>query len=385
MITLTNADNALKSFYLDAVVSALDVKINPFMAEIEKTTQNVMGRDVRRIYTVGYSNGLGSGTEDGNLPHASRREYAQLVAPLKNFYGTIEITDKAIRASASNEGAFVNLLNGEMEGLLETAKFNFGRMLFGDGTGILSTISEFSDGWLVVDNVKNFTVGMNIDIWVGDTVIEEASVVKVDYAGNKIFAFKNQAANPFPGAVGGVCYLHGSKGGELTGLEAIFSDEELYGMQREVPGMTACVEKNVGEIDEVIIESTMDRLEAETGKRPNFIICSWEVKRALQSHYMKNGISLPAMKTQGGYTAIDFNGVPIVADRFCPKDTMYLLNTDCFKLYQLCDWQWLEAEDGKILKQVAGKPVYTATLVKYAELVCDLPAAQAKLTGITID
>ena len=32
MITLTNADNALKSFYLDAVVSALDVKINPFMA-----------------------------------------------------------------------------------------------------------------------------------------------------------------------------------------------------------------------------------------------------------------------------------------------------------------------------------------------------------------
>ena len=64
---------------------------------------------------------------------------------------------------------------------------------------------------------------------------------------------------------------------------------------------------------------------------------------------------------------------------------MYLLNTDCFKLYQLCDWQWLEAEDGKILKQVAGKPVYTATLVKYAELVCDLPAAQAKLTGITID
>jgi hypothetical protein len=58
---------------------------------------------------------------------------------------------------------------------------------------------------------------------------------------------------------------------------------------------------------------------------------------------------------------------------------MYLLNTDFFKLHQLCDWQWLETEDGKILKQTPGKPVYTATLVKYAELVCDNPSAQGML------
>lgn len=45
--------------------------------------------------------------------------------------------------------------------------------------------------------------------------------------------------------------------------------------------------------------------------------------------------------------------------------------------------RWLEGEDGKVLKQVAGKPVYTATLVKYAELMCYRPCGQAKLTGIT--
>ena len=42
----------------------------------------------------------------------------------------------------------------------------------------------------------------------------------------------------------------------------------------------------------------------------------------------------------------------------------------------------LEAEDGKILKQVPGKPVYTATLVKYAELICDKPLAQGKIMGV---
>jgi hypothetical protein len=39
-------------------------------------------------------------------------------------------------------------------------------------------------------------------------------------------------------------------------------------------------------------------------------------------------------------------------------------------------------EDGKILKQVPDKPVYKATLVKYAELICSRPCGQAMIRGI---
>ena len=85
----------------------------------------------------------------------------------------------------------------------------------------------------------------------------------------------------------------------------------------------------------------------------------------------------------GGSRAITFNGIPVVADRFCPDGTMYLLNTDDFRLHQLCDWQWLEGENGRVLNQIPGKPVYQATLVKYAELMCYRPCGQAMLTGIT--
>ena len=62
---------------------------------------------------------------------------------------------------------------------------------------------------------------------------------------------------------------------------------------------------------------------------------------------------------------------------------MYVLNTDEFALHQLCDWRWLEGDDGKVLKQTAGKPVYTATLVKYADLLCEKPIGQGVITGIT--
>jgi hypothetical protein len=52
-------------------------------------------------------------------------------------------------------------------------------------------------------------------------------------------------------------------------------------------------------------------------------------------------------------------------------------------LHQLCDWRWLEGDDGKVIKQVANKPVYKATLVKYADMICDRPNSQAIISGIT--
>lgn len=45
--------------------------------------------------------------------------------------------------------------------------------------------------------------------------------------------------------------------------------------------------------------------------------------------------------------------------------------------------RFLETENGKILRQNQGKPTYTATLVKYCDLICSKPNGQAMLTGIT--
>ena len=107
MVTLQTADNALKSFYLDAVTDALNMKTNPLLAKIQRTSANVVGKDVRKVVRLGLNGGIGAGTETGDLPTPSTSEYVQLVATLKNLYGTIEISDKAIRSSANNEALFV--------------------------------------------------------------------------------------------------------------------------------------------------------------------------------------------------------------------------------------------------------------------------------------
>lgn len=63
---------------------------------------------------------------------------------------------------------------------------------------------------------------------------------------------------------------------------------------------------------------------------------------------------------------------------FCQeKDTQGILSWEegeHYTCHQLCDWQWLEGEDGQIIREVKTPRdvIYQATLVKYAKVLKDL-------------
>ena len=386
MVTLASADSALKSFYLDAVAQQLNTEVNPLLAKIKQSTADVWGKEVRRLAQYGVNGGVGAGTEEGSLPAAGGNNYDQFVTTLKNLYGTIEISDKAVRASENSAGAFVDLLNAEMEGLLRSSAFNFGRMLFGDGSGILCTVSAVSGNVVTVDSVKNVIEGMTVDVLDadGDQVsgVTARRITAVDRTDKTV----TLSGGALTGVVAG-CTLcvQGSHNLELTGLGTIFKDDgSLYGLSRaERPWMVPYIKESVGTISENAIQTAIDYLEETAGSRVDMIVCSWGVKRALQAVLSESRMQTDMAELAGGYRTITYNGIPVVADRFCPAGTMYLLNTRDFCLHQLCDWKWLEGDDGKVLRQVPGKPLYTATLVKYADLICTRPCGQAMLTGIT--
>ena len=50
-----------------------------------------------------------------------------------------------------------------MQGLINSSKFNFNRMLFGDGSGTLSKVREVVDNCVYPKQFQNFTEGMIID------------------------------------------------------------------------------------------------------------------------------------------------------------------------------------------------------------------------------
>ena len=386
MVTLTSAENALKTLYLGVVADQLNTNVNPLLAKISQTTSDVWGKEIRKLAHFGINGGIGAGTEDGTLPGAASNNYAQFVLTLKNLYGTIEISDKAIRASQNNSGAFVNLLEAEMEGLIKASKFNFGRMLFGDGSGVLCKASAQSGNVITVDSVKNVIEGMVVDVVDASTkgvVVSARRITDVDRSAKTItLAGASIAASTV--SSGDCVTVQGSYGNELTGLGAIFGNSEtLYGLTRSANKWLAPYKATSTEINDVVIQKAIDTLDEVAGSVADFIVCSAGVKRAYQDYLITNRSNIDVMNLQGGYKAISYNGIPVVSDRFAPEGTMYILNTSDFHLHQLCDWRWLEGDDGRVIKQVANKPVYTATLVKYADMICDRPIGQAVISGIT--
>ncbi len=384
MVSLQTADNVLKTFYLDAVTEQLDSKVSPFLSKIQKTSAYVTGKGITKVVRTGLNGGIAAGTETGDLPVARTNSYVTFTSTLKNLYGTIEITDKAIRASANSEGAFVNLLNDEMQALIKSAKHNFSRMLFGNGLGKIGSYTSVNGAVIGLDNVKGLEEGMYIDVYYQSNRV---------YAGKKVIAVDRvngtvtlEGVNWTEDEFFEGCYVVVSGtplNSEITGLGLLFSSYDLYGVDRTSSLMQPYQKNDVGSITEATILKAIDDIEEKSGGKINLMLCSRGVKRAIIAYCRENDIPLSTTTVGGEEGVITFNGIPLVVDDFCPNGRLYLLNTDDFTLCQLCDWQWMEGEDGKILKQIAGKPVYAATLVKYAELLCERPCGQGLLSGIT--
>lgn len=380
MVNLTNADNALKTVYLGVVANQLNVAANPLLGKIKRSSKDVWGKEIRKLAPIGLNGGVGAGTETGQLPNANGNNYVQFIATLKNLYGKIEISDKAIRSSSNNIGAFVNLLQDEMESLVKASTFNLGRMLYGDGSGLLATCSGISDGLISCDKVNNLVEGMTVDIVSTLPLSNGARITYVDRVNNKFSIDKTISTVP----AGTKVYMQNSQNNEITGLGAIFSSSEyLYGLKRtDHKWLSPYSSSTETEISDMLIQSAIDFLEENADSKINFIACSAKVRRAYQSYLTAYRSNIDVMTLEGGFQAISYNGIPLVTDRFVDSDTMYLLNTDDFTLHELCDWKWLEGEGGRILKQQPNYPIYSATLVKYAELICDKPNGQAKISGI---
>lgn len=394
MITLENAEKALKDVYLDVVANQLNMNANPLLGKIKQSTGDVWGKKIIKAISYGINGGIGAGDEDGALPLASGTSYLNFQAELKNLFGKIEISDKAIRTSSSNSGAFVNLLNNEMENLIKSSSFNLGRMLYGDGSGVLAkletttTADEQAAKTYKVSSTNKLMEGMVVNfvnVNTGASVSGASQNSKIVYVDriNKTITLDKVSNVTLTGSEGIV--VQDSFGKEITGIGKIFGgDATLYGVDRTANKWLYPYDITIsGELTETAMQEVLDLQEEAYGTDVDFIGCSSKVRRLYQEYLSSFKRNIDIMELNGGYKAISYNGIPVVADRFIEDGEMFFLNTKDFTLHQLCDWEWLQGDDGKILKQNANYATYSATLVKYAELICDRPCAQARLKGIT--
>jgi len=194
---------------------------------------------------------------------------------------------------------------------------------------------------VTADSVKGIAEGMIVDFCSGVGVIlagAKGRTIKSVNRADKTFVVDGSALTSTIVPANSLVCLQHSGGLEITGLEALFSDSEtLYGVNRASnPWMKPYEQTEVGTITESVLQKAIDTIEENSGSKVNFIVCSWGVRRSLADYYTQYRTFIPTLEITGGYKAMSFNGIPVVADRFCPEGTMYLLNTEDFCLHQLC-------------------------------------------------
>ncbi|MDR3022255.1 MAG: phage major capsid protein [Clostridiales bacterium] len=385
MITINSAENALKTVYLGAITDLLNTKVNPLLSMIEKTSVDVSGKEIRRAVRTLLDGGVGAGDEAGDLPNPVPSSYLQFVISLKNLYGQIEISDKSIRAGSEAKGAFTNLLNESLEGLLESSRFNLSRMLFGDGSGFLVNVMQNSNPTGTFNTLgvaNNLTEGMLVDMYDISNPSVPAKInvrlLSIDRYGEiqrVVLDIDSDMDSTYS------LFVQGSKDKEITGLGAIFNiDKPLYGLDRRVHKvLRPYIDDYMKPVSDIVFSSAIDHVEAFTSSTIDYITCAQNVKLAYQEYLSTYKRNVDIMQLAGGYKTISFNGIPIVAERFMQDSKMYFLNSKSFKMHQLCDWQFIENENGRVLRQMQGKPTFSATLVKYCDLVCEKPNGQASI------
>lgn len=395
MTTLQVVAEALKEFYLPGLRYQLNDKASPFLAQLERKTENVVGKEVVLAMRYGRVGGIGNRADDGTLPTPRPRQTKQAKWETKNMFARFQITDKTIEASKTSAGAFATLLEQEISDCEADAKLDLSRQALGDGVGTLATVTAVDASGdataqiFTVDTTTYLAEGMLVDLIdssaTPDAVLANANemeIILVDDANSQITVTPKGDIHATAG-VGDYLVLSGNYNKELTGVKAVMEADTLYGLSRATfPWLKAYAIAHNGEISENVMQSGIDRVETKTGSQIGFIQCAYDVRRAYIDLLSANKQSVNTLELKGGWKAIGYNGIGLVADKYLPNGVMDLLDLNDWGLYQMSDFRWMEA-DGAMMTRVANKAAYEATLLKYCDIGCQRPAGQVRISGIT--
>ena len=133
-----------------------------------KKSYNFTGKQLSISVPQSFSGGVGS----GSLPKANTAIYGDAQITSKKMYAIVELDRETIKAALSDEGAFVRATKEVVQKGVESFMRNLSRCLFNDGTGLLGTSEEVSDG-----HARDL-VAANSD---GDIVVPIASMKEANF------------------------------------------------------------------------------------------------------------------------------------------------------------------------------------------------------------
>lgn len=384
--TLTSLDAILKNQYLGPVREQINSKIE-LLKRIETDRESVVGKNFTIPLHYGRNEGIGARADGGTLPTAGNQSYKETIVPMRYLYGRIKLTGPSIKAAKSNEGAFIRAVESEMKGLARDLKSDMNRQLFGDGSGVLATCGTTSNSTTVtVGSTAKLRVGMIVDI-----IVTADGTTSTGATGRTITSITNATTFVISGAAITTdntfsVYRSGSRNLEVMGIAGICSaTTTLQGLDvSNYPWWKANVLTAASNraISETLLQTALDTTYQQSDGEATVLFTTVGVRRAYQALLSADRTYQNTMEFKGGFKALDYNGLPFMVDKDCNANTIYLLDENHLKFYEMSDWDWM-SEDGAILSRVSGEDAYEAVMYKYCELGCSARNTQTVLEKIT--
>jgi len=403
--TTANADAALKEFYLptmrDQINNSMDI-----LNSVSRNTEDIEGRRAILSLHTGRSSGVGARAESGTLAAAGYQRSAEERISVYMQTARIEVTVKAIKAMASDEGSFTRAVDFETKGIVNDAKFDVSRQVFGTSDGVIASCASEAANVITLGTattatqMRQFYKNMTIDLGtVANPTLKGSSLVitAVDktnltltvtgtISGAAVTTTDRVFRAGAGGAAGGLGQL------EITGLaDIVASSGTLHNVNPTTdPEWVSYVNSNSGTnraATDNLFETAMDEVFLEGGEDPDWILTSFGVQRGyaagLKSQkrfdgdplVLSGGFKAPSITTPRGQIAF-------MVDRFCTENTAYVLNSSHLIEFVLDDWNFMD-EDGSVLSRVSNAAAYEAAMLKFHELATDKRNAHGVIQDLT--
>lgn len=369
---------------------------NVMLGTIKKNYAFV-GEDMKVATPTFFSGGVGSGT----LPTANPASAVKATLTAKKVYAVTEIQREAVKASSTNEGAFVDGMKWVVQKTVEAANRNMSRILFSDGTGTLGSFSGSQAGTASVPIITITSATWVEGYWEENdyfNVNVDSSVFRVDAVNPStrvITATRISGALDLTaiGAGTHVIYMQNSKDNDPQGLKNVCdaTSGSLYGVtvgRRWQATQIAAAGAGVGSdmLNELIL-----KVQYKCGKTPKKIVTSYTQYRKILNFLEDKKVYMVDPRASELKGKVSFKGVEyisdsgpigIFADKMCDDDRIYAVNDDFIEAHHRPDFGWFD-DDGTVFLRSATEDAYGARYGGYYENYI-IPTFQGVITGLAI-
>ena len=402
---LTNFDAALKIDYLPVIREQLN-NSGILMSKVQRNERDVVGKRWQLTAHYQRNSGVGAGSET-TLPTAGEQGYVNPYGNVKYNRARIQVSGPTMEASKNDKGAMVKALESEVSGATRDLKKEINYQLFNDGTAVRALVNgDPSTGTtLTLDNPGTlwFHDGMKIDIIdpaTGDittsgngltvSTVRNSTEVTLSAAANSDVADNDWVVRAGARALGGGS-LTANPSYEMVGLKGIVDDgtyvTTLHNLSRTTYPWWKCSthasDDNGGTLRDLslpLIQASITAVE-KNGGEVNLIVSDPDMRDSYAALVVADKRFVNTLKLDGGYLALEHNGIAWVADPDCMPNTVFFLDTRHLFLMQMSDFDWMD-KDGAVLSRVANSDAYEAVLFWYAELATDRPRAHSFLRDV---